>query len=80
MNNLRRQLAGIVEKHIPELAGRGDLKQYLFDSKDFFETSVWSLEEALKAAFWYGYKCGKHNEKLKNKQEELTWKRFINIL
>lgn len=70
----RKQLAMIAEKHIPELDGRGDLESHRSDSEDFFETSVWSLESALMAAFWYGFKCGRHIEKLKNRKRKWDWR------
>lgn len=60
---IKKELAMIAEKHIPELDGRGDLEQHYSDSKDFFETSVWSLEEALMAAYLYGFKCGQEKHK-----------------
>lgn len=52
--NEEEKLAAIAERCIPSLEGRGDLKQHYSDEEDFFETSVWSLEEALKAAYELG--------------------------
>jgi hypothetical protein len=56
---LEQKLTKIANKHIPELADRKSLKAYYSDHTDFFETSVWSLEEALKAA----YELGKNERK-----------------
>lgn len=53
---LEDKLTKIANKHIPELAKRKCLKAYYSDSEDFFETSVWSLEAALKAAYELGKK------------------------
>ena len=49
-----QKLVEIAERTIPELEGRGDLKQHRSDEEDFFETSVWSLEAALTAAYELG--------------------------
>lgn len=51
---LEMELTKIANKHIPELADRKSLKAYYTDHEDFFETSVWSLEAALKAAYELG--------------------------
>jgi hypothetical protein len=51
---LETKLTKIANKHIPELANRKSLQAYYSDEDDFFETSVWSLEEALKAAYELG--------------------------
>lgn len=51
---LEMELTKIANKHIPELAARKSLKAYYSDTDDFFETSVWSLEAALKAAYELG--------------------------
>lgn len=53
-----KKLVKIAEESIPELQGRGDLEARNSDSEDFFETSVWSLKEALRAAFEYGKEIG----------------------
>jgi hypothetical protein len=53
-----KKLVKIAEESIPELEGRGDLEARNSDSEDFFETSVWSLKEALRAAFEYGKEIG----------------------
>lgn len=53
-----KKLEAIAREFIPELEGRTDLKAHNNDAEDFFETSVWSLEEALRAAFEYGKKEG----------------------
>lgn len=51
---LEDKLTEIAEEHIPELKGRKHLKAKYSDHDDFFETSVWSLEAALKAAYELG--------------------------
>jgi hypothetical protein len=51
---LEEKLTTIANKHIPELQDRKTLKAYYSDEDDFFETSVWSLEAALKAAYELG--------------------------
>ena len=53
-----KKLVKIAEESIPELEGRGDLEAHNSDREDFFETSVWSLKEALRAAFEYGKEIG----------------------
>ena len=53
---LEKELVKIANKHIPELADRKTLKAMYSDDLDFFETSVWSLEESLKAAYELGRK------------------------
>lgn len=49
-----KKLAALAEKFIPELEGRGDLKEHKNDDEDFFETSVWSLEALIAAAYELG--------------------------
>ena len=56
---LDKKLAKIASEHIPELKDRKTLMPFYSDDVDFFETSVWSLEEALKAAYELGRKEGK---------------------
>lgn len=51
---LDKKLVKIANKHIPELKDRKTLMAYYSDSEDFFETSVWSLEAALKTAYELG--------------------------
>ena len=51
---LDRKLAKIASEHIPELKDRKTLKAFYSDDDDFFETSVWSLEAALKATYELG--------------------------
>ncbi len=48
------KLAQIAREHIPCLGGRKDLEAMNSDDLDFFETAVWSLEEALAAAYRAG--------------------------
>lgn len=49
-----KALADIAMQCIPELAGRGDLERHWSDEEDFFETSIWSLREALEKAYALG--------------------------
>ena len=51
---LDKKLAKIASEHILELKDRKTLKAFYSDHLDFFETSVWSLEAALKAAYELG--------------------------
>lgn len=51
---LDEKLLRIATRCIPELKDRKHLKPVYSDDVDFFETSVWSLEEALKAAYTLG--------------------------
>ena len=53
------KLARIASQNIPELEGRKTLKAQWSDRLDFFETSVWSLEAALKAAYELGKNEGR---------------------
>lgn len=53
-----KKLATIAMQSIPELAGRGDLEQHWSDDEDFFETSIWSLKEALEKAYELGMQAG----------------------
>jgi hypothetical protein len=52
--DLEKKLTKIANNHILELKDRKSLKAYYSDADDFFETSVWSLEAALKAAYELG--------------------------
>ena len=47
-------LAKIARENIPSLSGRQDLEAMNSDSLDFFETAVWSLADALAAAYRAG--------------------------
>ena len=49
-----KQIEEIAKKYIYAIEERGGLKEKGNDEDDFFETSVWSLEAALKAAFEAG--------------------------
>lgn len=53
-----KKLEAIARESIPGLEGRPDLETRHSDSEDFFETSVWCLKEALRAAFEYGKEIG----------------------
>ena len=59
-----KKLVKIVNKHIPELNNRPTLEAMHSDHLDFFETSVWSLEKALIAAYELGKKDGEKHEKI----------------
>lgn len=52
------KLAQIACKRIAALSDRGSLETMGSDSLDFFETSVWSLEKALAAAYLAGKEAG----------------------
>lgn len=56
---LDKKLAKIASEHILELKDRKTLMAFYSDDLDFFETSVWSLADALKAAYELGRKEGK---------------------
>lgn len=47
-------LAKIARENIPSLSGRQDLEAQDLDELDFFETAVWSLADALAAAYRAG--------------------------
>ena len=49
-----KQIEEIAKKYIYAIEERGGLEEKGNDEDDFFETSVWSLEAALKAAFEAG--------------------------
>lgn len=53
------KLLKIAQDNIPALKDRNTLQAMYSDEVDFFETSVWSLEAALKAA----YELGKNERK-----------------
>lgn len=53
---LMKKLTEIAKEH---LVGVETLEQRFSDSLDFHEVSVWSLEEALKAAYELGLKEGR---------------------
>lgn len=50
----KEKLVKIANECIPALEGRKDLEEHKSDEEDFFETSVWSLEAALEAAYQLG--------------------------
>lgn len=58
------KLVKIANEHIPELNNRPTLEAMNSDHLDFFETSVWSLEKALIAAYELGKKDGERHEKV----------------
>ena len=60
------QLVTIARENIPELAYRTTLEPMGSDEYDFFETSVWSLEAALKEAYELGKRDGKEVEETEN--------------
>lgn len=51
-------LAKIARENIPSLSGRQDLEAQDLDELDFFETAVWSLADALAAAYRAGKEAG----------------------
>ena len=53
---LDKKFAKIASEYIPELKDRKTLMAFDSDDLDFFETSVWSLADALKAAYELGRK------------------------
>lgn len=53
-----QRLVQIACENIPELEGRPDLEAHNNDSEDFFETSVWSIKDALIAAYELGKATG----------------------
>ena len=53
---LDKKFAKIASEYIPELKDRKTLMAFYSDDLDFFETSVWSLADALKAAYELGRK------------------------
>lgn len=53
-----QHLVLIACENIPELEERPDLEARGSDSEDFFETSVWSLKDALVAAYELGKATG----------------------
>lgn len=56
------KLVKIANEHIPELNNRPTLEAMHSDHLDFFETSVWSLEKALIAAYELGKKDGEKED------------------
>jgi hypothetical protein len=54
-----KKLVHIAQKNIPELENRPDLEARQSDELDFFETSVWSLKDALIAAYELGKAAGR---------------------
>lgn len=55
-NTLNKELTNIAKEHIVAFE---TFEQRGSDSLDFIETSVWSLEAALKAAYELGLKEGR---------------------
>ena len=53
---LDKKFAKIASEYIPELKDRKTLMAFYSDDLDFFKTSVWSLADALKAAYELGRK------------------------
>lgn len=54
-----KKLVRIAQENIPELENRPDLEARQSDELDFFETSVWSLKDALIAAYELGKAAGR---------------------
>lgn len=59
----KRKIFNIAKKHIYCLPERGDLKAHNSDREDFLDIAVWSLEEALIAAYEQGRKDGQNESK-----------------
>ena len=59
----KRKIYNIAKKHIYGLPERGDLKAHNRDREDFLDIAVWSLEEALIAAYEQGRKDGQIESK-----------------
>ena len=53
-----KKIEEIAKQYIYAIEARGGLEARNNDDEDFFETSVWSLEAALKAA----YEAGKNSK------------------
>ncbi|HEY8390115.1 MAG TPA: hypothetical protein VIL26_04100 [Clostridia bacterium] len=53
-DEIRKKLFEIAKRNIVTLKERTDLEQKHNDDKDFFTTTVWSLEDALKEAYQLG--------------------------
>lgn len=53
-----QRLVQIARENIPELEERPDLEAHNNDSEDFFETSIWSIKDALVAAYELGKASG----------------------
>lgn len=59
----KRKIYNIAKKHIYGLPERGDLKAHNSDHEDFLDIAVWSLEDALIAAYEQGRKDGRNESK-----------------
>ena len=59
----KRKIYNIAKKHIYGLPERGDLKAHNSDREDFLDIAVWSIEEALIAAYEQGRKYGQNEPK-----------------
>ena len=59
----KRKIFNIAKKHLYGLLERGDLKAHNSDREDFLDIAVWSLEEALIAAYEQGRKDGQNESK-----------------
>ena len=59
----KRKIYNIAKKHIFGLPERGDLKAHNSDREDFLDIAVWSLEDALIAAYEQGRKDGQNESK-----------------
>ena len=57
-----KKIARIAMEHIPGLEGRKDLEPMNSDDLDFIDVSVWSLKEALAAAYRAGKAAGKEED------------------
>ena len=59
----KRKIYNIAKQHIVGLPERGDLKTRYNDREDFLDIAVWSLEDALIAAYEQGRKDGQNESK-----------------
>lgn len=48
------QITQLALEMIPALEGRSDLEEHGNDAEDFLDTSIWSLKDALMAAYRLG--------------------------
>ncbi|WP_071705062.1 DUF6900 domain-containing protein [Murdochiella vaginalis] len=51
---IEEQITKLAFEMMPSLEGRSDLEEHGNDAEDFLETSIWSLKDALMAAYRLG--------------------------
>ena len=59
----KRKIYNIAKRYIVGLPECGDLKAHNSDREDFLDIAVWSLEDALIAAYEQGRKDGQNESK-----------------